>query len=82
MEYSKYVILEDRCRCCGACIEKCPDAAIVRTEKGFFEIEEGLCICCGKCLEACQVNAIKKKFSLSVLFRNFGDSNLKGREEK
>ncbi len=70
MRFSKYVILEDRCKNCGACLEICPDDAIMRTEKDACEIDQTHCSYCGMCIEVCQVQAIKKTFSISVFFGN------------
>ncbi len=72
LKYSKYVIIEDRCKNCGACLDVCFDNAIMRTEKEVCKINEMECTHCGNCLEACQVSAIKKKFSFSVLVGNLG----------
>lgn len=51
-------------------MEVCFEDAIVRTAKEVCEIDQTACTQCGVCLEACQVNAIKKKFSISVLIKN------------
>ena len=74
MKFSKYEILEERCKNCGACLEICPDKAIMHTEKDVCRIDQALCSYCGMCIEACQVNAVKKTFSISVLFGNWGGS--------
>ena len=71
----KYIILEERCKKCGACMEVCFEDAIVRTAKEVCEIDQAACTQCGVCLEACQVNAIKKKFSISVLIKNLFNTN-------
>ncbi|MBW2368066.1 MAG: 4Fe-4S binding protein [Deltaproteobacteria bacterium] len=70
VKYCKYVIMEDRCKNCGACLEVCLDNAIKRSAEEVCEINEKLCTHCGLCMEACQVSAIKKKFSISVLMGN------------
>ena len=69
MRFSKYVILAERCKYCEACLEICPDNAIIRTENGVCAINQDLCTYCGKCMDVCQVQAIKKKICVSVLFK-------------
>lgn len=75
MKCKKYVILGDRCKNCGACMEQCPENAIERTSRGVCEIHEAKCSCCGVCIKVCKVQAIKARFSLATLFRNLTDSN-------
>ena len=70
LRFSKYVILEDRCKNCGACLEVCPDNAITRTEGDVCEIDEDLCSFCGMGMEVCQVQAVKKALSVSVFLKS------------
>ncbi|UCF58026.1 MAG: 4Fe-4S binding protein [Deltaproteobacteria bacterium] len=70
MRFSKYVVLKDRCKNCGACLEVCPDDAIMRTERDVCEIDEDLCSFCGMCMEVCQVQAVKKALSASVFLKS------------
>ena len=80
MRFKKYVILEDRCKNCGACLEICPDDAIMRTDRDVCKIDESLCSYCGMCIEACQVQALKKTFSISTFFRSL--TGLKKRSDR
>ncbi len=52
-----YVILEDRCTGCGACLKLCPQQAI--DAYGLVHtIDTGKCIRCGVCRDACPFSAI------------------------
>jgi NADH-quinone oxidoreductase subunit F len=70
LRFTKYVILEDRCKFCGACLEGCPEKAIVRTDRDVCTIDEDACSFCGLCLEVCQAQAVKKVFSVSVFLKS------------
>ena len=70
MRFTKYVILEDRCKFCGACLEACPENAIMRTDRDVCRIDEELCTFCGACMDVCQVQAVKKVFSVSVFLKS------------
>ena len=74
MKFSKYMILEHRCRNCGGCLEKCPEKAIRRTDRDVCQIDEELCSHCGLCVEICQLQAIKKSFSISTFLKSLGDT--------
>ena len=51
-----YVIKNDDCIGCGACVGDCPVSAIVE-EGGKYTINED-CIDCGACVGSCPVDAI------------------------
>jgi len=75
VRFRKYVILADRCKNCGACMERCPESAIERTSRDVCEIHEAKCSCCGVCMKVCKAQAIKDRFSLATLFRRLIDPN-------
>lgn len=55
-----YVILEDRCTGCGACLKLCPQQAI--DAYGLIHtIDSNKCIRCGLCRDACPFQAISVK---------------------
>ncbi len=60
-ELRKYVILEDKCVGCGACMRKCPADAIRGAKKAPHYIIEEKCIGCGACLETCKFAAVATK---------------------
>jgi Na+-translocating ferredoxin:NAD+ oxidoreductase subunit B len=51
------VLETEACDSCGACVERCPMAAIVE-EGGAITIDPKRCIGCGVCLPTCRLNAI------------------------
>ena len=46
------------CRDCGACLDHCPAAALVRAE-GHVTIDDARCIGCGECLVVCKFGALR-----------------------
>jgi ferredoxin len=46
------------CTGCGACVERCPFDAIVRTADGRAEVHEDACYGCGICRSACRRDSI------------------------
>lgn len=53
--WSKPEAFEDACTRCGACIDACPEAIIVRGDGGFPELSfaAGACTFCAACAHAC-----------------------------
>jgi uncharacterized Fe-S center protein len=49
------------CRDCGACLEHCPSAALVRGE-GHVTIDDARCIGCGECLVVCKFGALRVRW--------------------
>ena len=49
----------ERCIKCGICYLFCPDAAIVRDEEGYFDIDPEFCKGCGICQQECWFGAIE-----------------------
>ena len=54
-----YVINEDKCLGCGACVYQCAAQAIVPDE-GKYKIDDKKCTECGNCVDACPAGAISK----------------------
>ncbi len=55
----KYVVKEDDCVACGACVKPCPTGAITGgTRKVTAHIDMDICINCNACYEACNFLAI------------------------
>lgn len=46
------------CEGCGACIDRCPNRAIFRNEKGLAQVDHSICLTCGYCAPVCPVRAI------------------------
>lgn len=46
------------CEGCGACIDRCPNNAIFRNEKGIAQVNHSVCLTCGYCAPVCPVRAI------------------------
>ncbi|MFZ7131452.1 MAG: NADH-quinone oxidoreductase subunit NuoF [Eubacteriales bacterium] len=56
-----YSILEDQCKACGICAQKCPSNAISGKAKTPYVIRQEACIKCGACLQACPFDVIVRK---------------------
>ena len=52
-----YLVDEEECTGCGACLDVCPVGAI-SIENQVAQIDEGLCTSCGACGDACPQGAI------------------------
>ena len=46
------------CEGCGRCIERCPNKAIFRNDRGLAQVDHGVCLTCGYCAPVCPVRAI------------------------
>lgn len=55
----RYLIIEENCTGCLACLKICPQEAISGELKKVHVIDQEKCIKCGACYEACNFNAIK-----------------------
>lgn len=55
-----YVINQEKCLKCGACINMCPVQAI-EMKDGKVIIDEEKCISCGTCASICPVQAPEAK---------------------
>ncbi len=62
----KFVVNEDTCISCGACIKACPVQAISFTEERRARIKPERCIGCGECVTVCPVKAIGMDWSTSL----------------
>lgn len=52
-----YLVDEDLCNGCGACVDLCAARAI-RLEGGVAVIDQGRCSGCGRCFDGCMFNAV------------------------
>ena len=52
-----YIMDTDNCVACGACIEACPESAIIEKDSVYSIIAEK-CIDCGACESTCPNGAI------------------------
>ncbi|MGI6370278.1 MAG: NADH-quinone oxidoreductase subunit NuoF [Candidatus Kapaibacterium sp.] len=57
-ELKRFIIDNDKCTGCHACVRKCPTNAIHGTPKGTHYILEHDCIGCGTCFSVCKFDAI------------------------
>lgn len=57
----QYIISEDKCVGCTACVRVCPTNAITGTVKKPHTIDQEKCIKCGACYEKCKFEAISKQ---------------------
>jgi NADP-reducing hydrogenase subunit HndC len=55
-----YLVLEDVCIGCGACLRRCPSDAIVGERKKPHSILPEKCTYCGACFEVCPASAVAK----------------------
>jgi len=53
-----FVIIEDKCTGCGACLKLCPQQAIQGKPKELHLIDPAKCMRCGICRDACPFEAI------------------------
>lgn len=58
-ELIQYLIVEDKCTGCLACLKVCPQNAISGELKKVHVLDQSKCIKCGACFEVCNFNAIK-----------------------
>jgi len=57
-ELIKYLISEDKCTGCTACVKACPHDAITGEKKKLHKINDDKCQKCGICKDTCKFNAI------------------------
>lgn len=50
-------VITDECIACGACVEECPEEAIIEGEE-IYSIDPEKCIDCGACVDVCPTEAI------------------------
>jgi len=50
----------DRKRCfkCGSCYLSCPDAAIMKVDDGYYDMQQDICKGCGICARECLNDAL------------------------
>ena len=53
---SEILLVSDRCKHCGACVEVCPSPPLVGPD-GTQTTDRALCVRCGRCVEACTAGA-------------------------
>ncbi|ABO35875.1 4Fe-4S ferredoxin, iron-sulfur binding domain protein [Methanococcus maripaludis C5] len=56
-----YVVKEDECIACGACVPSCPENAISEKDDGKAVIDPAKCTGCGDCADICPVACIKEE---------------------
>jgi NADP-reducing hydrogenase subunit HndC len=54
-----FVIDEELCKGCGACLRACPSKAIIGDKKKPHKIIQEVCVHCRTCYEACKFKSIK-----------------------
>jgi len=54
----QYLIRQDKCNGCGACVKVCPQEAITGTKKKPHHINPERCGKCGICVETCRQGAV------------------------
>ncbi|MEJ2695234.1 MAG: NADH-quinone oxidoreductase subunit NuoF [Candidatus Sulfobium sp.] len=54
-----FVIDEELCKGCGACLRACPSKAIIGEKKQPHKIIQEVCVHCRTCYEACKFKSIK-----------------------
>jgi NADP-reducing hydrogenase subunit HndC len=57
----QYIIIEDKCAGCTACVKTCPTSAIKGEVKKAHVIDQSKCIKCGACEKKCKFDAIIKR---------------------
>jgi NADH:ubiquinone oxidoreductase subunit F (NADH-binding)/(2Fe-2S) ferredoxin/Pyruvate/2-oxoacid:ferredoxin oxidoreductase delta subunit len=55
-----YVIDEEACEGCGACLKNCPHEAIEGEKKSLHRILQDKCTKCGACYDVCPTDAVAK----------------------
>ena len=58
---ARFVIVEDVCCGCGACVRACPADAIQGERKQPHVIDQSKCVRCGACEEACKFDAVTRE---------------------
>ncbi|MEM1840536.1 MAG: NADH-ubiquinone oxidoreductase-F iron-sulfur binding region domain-containing protein, partial [Nitrososphaerota archaeon] len=56
-----YNINRELCVKCGLCAKSCPANAIIKTDDGFFAVDQHKCIKCGTCFITCPRDAVEKR---------------------
>ncbi|MEM4648890.1 MAG: NADH-ubiquinone oxidoreductase-F iron-sulfur binding region domain-containing protein, partial [Nitrososphaerota archaeon] len=56
-----YDINRELCVKCGLCAKSCPANAIIKTDDGFFAVDQPKCIKCGTCFITCPRDAVEKR---------------------
>ncbi len=51
-------VIESECTACGACVDVCPEDAIVVEDVAIIDADK--CIECGLCIDECPVDAIEE----------------------
>ncbi|MDO8682250.1 MAG: aldo/keto reductase [Armatimonadota bacterium] len=56
--YAKQILIEDHCKGCGTCVERC-DSGALSVSNGMAVVDRSKCILCGYCGAVCSSFAIK-----------------------
>ena len=60
-QMARYVILEDKCIGCTACVKACPVSCITGEKKSPHKIDQDKCVKCGACVDKCKFDAIVRE---------------------
>ena len=66
-----------RCTRCGACVEGCPEDALVMGEEGPVFIQPVRCTYCTICEDLCPTGAIRAPFTISWEFNSSSNKNMR-----
>lgn len=55
----KIIIDDDKCNCCGLCVEVCPNEVLIKRRDGCSPlISDNECYLCENCMVVCETDAL------------------------